>query len=73
MDERTRVKKEALDFLKSHKTAVIATVSSGGEPRAATVYYTVDDDFCLYFMTGRETRKFKNLQQTGRISFVVGT
>ena len=24
-------------------------------------------------MTGRETRKFKNLQQTGRISFVVGT
>ncbi len=72
MDEQKNEKREALNFLKSQKTAVVATVSSDGEPQSATVYYIMDEDFFLYFMTGRETRKFKNLSKIPRISFVVG-
>lgn len=73
MNQQHEIKKTALDFLKSHKTAVIATTSVGEAPQASTVYYVVDDDFNIYFLTGKETRKFKNLERDGRIAFVVGT
>ncbi len=67
------IKESVLEFLKENETAVISTASPEGEPRAATVYYIVDDDFNIYFATGRETDKFKNLQYNKRAAFVVGT
>ena len=72
MDQQEVVKKEAFNFLKSHKTAVVATTSVDGEPQASTIYYVIDDNFDLYFLTGNETKKFKNLEKNNRIAFVIG-
>ena len=65
--------KECLDFLRSHETGVIATVSKAGVPNAATVTYSVSDDFEIYFMTRIETRKYVNLEHNPVAAFVVGT
>lgn len=73
MDQHNERKKVAFDFLKSHKTAVIATTSASEGPQASTVYYVIDSDFSLYFLTGDATKKFKNLAENNKIAFVVGT
>ena len=73
MNQHNGIKRIAFDFLKSHKTAVIATTAMGEAPQASTIYYIVDNDFSIYFLTGKETRKFKNLERDNRIAFVVGT
>lgn len=66
------VKQQALEFLKSHKTAVVATVSKEGEPQASTVFYSIDDDFTFNFITDKSSRKFQNLQNNPRLAIVVG-
>lgn len=68
-----KIQRSALDFLKSRNAMVISTVSPAGEPQVATVYFVVDDDFNLYFMTSSGSRKCENLKSNGKIAFVVGT
>lgn len=72
-EEQAKIKRHALEFLKSHNTMVIATASYEGEPQAATVYYVVDDQFNLYFMTSKGSKKCDNLRSNGKIAFVVGS
>lgn len=71
MDEAGR--KKILDFLKSQKLAVIAT--SGPErrsPESALIAFTEDENLCLYFQTGRHTRKAANLKVNPHVSLVFG-
>lgn len=62
-----------LKFLKSKSVAVLSTVSSTNQPMAATIYYTIDDHFIVYFMTKGFTRKYQNLEANREVSLVVGT
>lgn len=66
-------KQEVLKFLKEKALAVVSTISIEGKPEAATVIYFIDDDFEFYFITRRNTRKFKNLQSNNNVALVVGT
>lgn len=52
------------DFLKRHPMGVLSTVSPGGEPWGAAIYYVADQDFNFYFVTRAETSKFQNLDAT---------
>ena len=72
MQNRNDSQKEALKFLREHNVAMISTASETGEPQASVVYYFVDDILNLYFATGRETRKFKNILANPRVAFAVG-
>ena len=72
-DDHKKIQKLALEFLKDHKTAVVATASRGGEPQAATVFYAIDDDFTFNFITDKISRKFKNLKENPHVAVVVGT
>ena len=72
-EEKMKVKQKALEFLKEHTTMVVSTVSPSGEPQASTVYFMVDDDFNIYFLTSKGSRKCENLKSNGKIAFVVGT
>jgi uncharacterized pyridoxamine 5'-phosphate oxidase family protein len=67
------IKEQVLDFLKESKTIVIATASANSEPQIATLYFLADNDFNLYFATGRETKKFKNLHDNKQAAFLIGT
>lgn len=64
---------EVIKFLQKNKTAVIATSSADGTPEAATITYLFDDDFNLYFITRKQSRKFQNILKNHIVSVVVGT
>ncbi len=46
-------------------TGKVATVRADGRPHVAPVWYAVDDDGSIYFTTGADTVKGKNLTRTG--------
>lgn len=71
MTEQQR--KEVLMFTQKNKSAVLATVSPEGEPQAATITHLMDNDFTLYFVTKKESRKFQNITHNPRVSIVIGT
>lgn len=58
------------DFLHAHYSGVLATVDTEGNPHAATVYFTVDDDFFITFATKTETQKYKNMENNNHVAFV---
>lgn len=72
MEKNEAMKQEALDFLKQHIIAVVATTDEDHQPNAATVLYHIDDNMNLFFMTRKQTRKYKNIKRNGRIAVVVG-
>lgn len=64
-------RKDALSFIKHHKTGVLATVAASGEPHASMVFYTADDNFNIYFLTLIDSRKFAALQANPKVAFTV--
>ncbi|MBL8160084.1 pyridoxamine 5'-phosphate oxidase family protein [Candidatus Saccharibacteria bacterium] len=58
-------------FLQEHKTAVLATVNARGVPHATALYYALDDEYTIRFLTKRGTRKSSNLVQNPQVSLVV--
>lgn len=66
--------KEALHtFLRNNLIAVIATINNENKPEAAVIQCLVDANLCVYFVTRRHTRKFKNLQLNKWVAIVIGT
>lgn len=58
------------NFLQSQRSGVLATGDNAGNPHAATVYFSLEDDFCLLFATKTETQKYKNIAENERVAFV---
>lgn len=68
-DGKARLKK----FLNSHQLAVIATLDpKNPTPESALIAFVEDDNLCLYFQTGKYTRKAQNLSKNPYVSFVIG-
>ncbi|HTT05781.1 MAG TPA: VOC family protein [Steroidobacteraceae bacterium] len=63
---------EVLDFLRSHRYGVQASVNARGLPQAALVGFVVTDKMELFFDTFSSTRKARNVAQIPHIAFVVG-
>lgn len=58
-------------FLSAHRVATLATIATKKKPDAATVFYIVDEDLTIYFMTRIESRKFRNLEKQHVVSMVI--
>lgn len=58
-----------LDFLKNHHSGVLATADTASNPHAATVYFSVDNNFCLTFATKTETQKYKDMEENKQVAF----
>lgn len=65
-------RKDALSFLKHHKTGVLATVSGQGQAHASMVHYVADDDFNIYVLTLINSRKFKAIEDHPQVAFTIG-
>ncbi|MBI3955296.1 pyridoxamine 5'-phosphate oxidase family protein [Candidatus Gottesmanbacteria bacterium] len=52
-------KQKLLQYLKSHNFMTVATVD--GKPWVANVYYVVDDDFNLYFLSEPQSKHGQDL------------
>lgn len=72
METKETLRTKAIEFLKRQPVAVISTVAADGEPQSAVVTFIVDDDFNLYFVTRKSSRKFKNIEHNPRVSMVAG-
>ena len=57
-------------WLKEHKYCVLVT-SYKDNPWAATVNYSVEDDFNIYISTSPDSLKFKNLLRNPIVSLVI--
>ncbi len=68
MDEQS-ARKDALAFLKRHRTAVIATAGHDNIPHASAVHYFADDDFNIYFLTLPSSRKYQALSAHPQVAF----
>lgn len=63
---------DLLQFLRSQRLAVEASVSATSSPQAAVVGITVSDRFEVIFDTLSTTRKANNLRKNSRIALVIG-
>lgn len=72
MKKYNDLEQDALDFLRENYVAVVATCFEG-EPHASAVYYDVDHDFNVYFISKRNTWKAISTILNARMAFVVGT
>src|SRR5688572_25614268 len=63
---------ELLEFLRSHRYAVQASVSAAGRPQAAVVGIAVSDAFEIVFDTTDSSRKAGNLRMNPGVALVIG-
>jgi uncharacterized protein YhbP (UPF0306 family) len=58
-------------FLAERRTLTLATISPGGEPRAADLYYAEADDLALYFVSLAGSRHVANVARDPRVAATV--
>jgi general stress protein 26 len=58
-------------FLGKHHVGVLATANASGEPHAATIYFTTDEQLNIYFITKTETTKHRNIQANPQVALAV--
>jgi len=58
-------------LLHATRTGKLATVRRDGRPHVQPVWFVLDDDGAVVFMTGAATVKGRNLRRDGRASLVV--
>lgn len=63
-------KRRIYNFLRNHPIGVLSTVDEDGGPRATVIYFSVDEDFVITFVTKKETKKHQNLQHDTRSMLV---
>jgi len=66
-----KLEKEVFSFLSEQTIATLATISGDGKPHAASIYYSVDKDFTLYFFTKDNTQKHKNIEIDDHVAIVI--
>lgn len=59
------------DFLTDNPVGVLATVDPNGYPHAVVIYFTVDKQFNLAFLTKTGTKKYDSLVRNDKIMLVV--
>jgi len=69
MSETTRA--EALAFLKGQDVGALATSTLEDGPSVRPVYYAVDDDLTIFFLTLKSTRKTTDLIKNARAAFTI--
>ena len=65
-------KNKILEFIKSKKIGILATISPKGKPEAAVVEYVATDKLEIIFNTFSTYRKYKNLKHNPNVAFVIG-
>ncbi len=62
---------KAWEFLKSNRLATIATVSEENTPHTSLIYYITGENFHIYMVIAKDSRKFKNISQNNKVALVV--
>jgi uncharacterized pyridoxamine 5'-phosphate oxidase family protein len=65
-------KPDLINFLNQNVHAVISTCGSSGQPEAALIGFGETDAFEIIFGTLNTSRKYTNIQENNKVSFVTG-
>lgn len=72
MEGKTLVHKEhILDFLRQEKTGVLSTVRANGFPDAALIYYFLDKNNNILFLSRSTSRKMLNIDHQEQVVLTV--
>jgi len=63
--------KNLIDFLKKQKLVAIATIDHENKPWIANVYYSVDEDLNLFFVSPQDTNHSKHIQKNSEVAFTI--
>lgn len=58
-------------FLDSMRVGVLTSVDPSGDPHGSVIYFTVNKDFVLCFLTKANTKKADNILRNNRVMLVV--
>lgn len=64
-------KRRMYAFLRDNPTAVLSSVDANGDPHGTVIYYAIDKNFMISFLTRAHTKKYNNLQYNNRIMLTV--
>lgn len=64
------IQKIALDYLRSRKIMTVATCNDN-IPWACTVFYAVDSNFNIYFLSGGMSRHAKEIENNKAVAVVI--
>jgi len=67
----TQRQQRIYDFLSANQVGVLATVDPNGEPHGAVIYFSIDKDFMVTFLTKSGTKKYDNLTRNNHAVLVV--
>ena len=59
------------DFIKSQSKAVIATVDSEDQPSTSVIFYIVDKNDEMFFITKSHTTKFENIKSNHKAALTI--
>lgn len=65
------IHERVLQFIREKRVGVVAT-ESGHVPHGATVFFLVEDDFTLFFVTTGGTKKIRDIRKNPRVAVVFG-
>jgi len=60
-----------LNFLTTHPIGVLSSVDPNGEPHGVVIYYQIDRNFHIYFVTRTGTKKYDNLKHSDHVMLTV--
>lgn len=64
-------KKELIKFIKSKKLLILSTVDKKGRPWTCNVYFSVDKDFNLFFVSSPNSNHSKHIKDNPHVSFSI--
>lgn len=70
---KEELRHQVFSFLTSQVVAVISTVSPEITPEAATIMYVIDENWNMYLLTHKDSRKVANIKINPQVALVVGT
>jgi hypothetical protein len=59
------------NFLATNPVGVLSTVTPDGDPHGAVIYFTIDKNFVISFLTKTGTRKYDNLKRHSHVMLTV--
>ena len=59
------------EFLKSNHMGILSTVTEEGKPWGSAIFFVVDEDFNIFFVTRMETFKYQNMDKNSYAALTV--
>ena len=64
-------KQKLFQFFQKNPIGIISTISQENTPHSSNIFYTINKDFVLYFITKKEMKKFRDILKNNHVSITI--